>query len=97
MRYKANHIGYLTGDIEATIKEFEKLGYVAGDVFKDDTQRTYICFLTKPNELNIELVMPYQDNKTMQKMLAKRGIAPLSPGPITMNRLKHMKKEGTTE
>lgn len=76
MSYKTNHIGYLTGDIEATIKEFEKLGYVAGEIFNDDTQRTYICFLTKPNELSIELVKPYQDNKTMQKMLAKRGVSP---------------------
>jgi methylmalonyl-CoA/ethylmalonyl-CoA epimerase len=75
MNYTTDHVGYLTGDIGSTAKEFERLGYVAGDIVDDDTQRTKICFLTKPSEVRIELVQPYEDNKTMQKML-KRGVNP---------------------
>ena len=76
MSYTTDHVGYLTGDIRSTAKEFERLGYVAGDIVDDDTQRTKICFLTKPGEVRIELVQPYEDNKTMQKMLTKRGVTP---------------------
>ena len=76
MKYSIDHIGYLTGDIEATAKEFERLGYCAGETVNDDTQRTRICFLTKADEVRVELVEPYEDNKTMQKMLAKRGVTP---------------------
>ena len=76
MNYTTDHVGYLTGDINSTVKEFERLGYVAGDIVDDDTQRTKICFFTKPGEVRIELVQPYEDNKTMQKMLTKRGVTP---------------------
>jgi len=70
-RYAINHIGYLTDDIAATGKQFEIFGYCADEVIHDDTQRTRICFLRKEGELVIELVEPYADNKTMQRMLAK--------------------------
>ena len=76
MENKIDHIGYLTGDIAATAKAFEKLGYQAGEIVDDDTQRTRICFLTKADEVRVELVEPYEDNKTMQKMLTKRGVTP---------------------
>ena len=74
MNYTTDHVGYLTGDICSTAKEFSRLGYIMGDIVNDDTQRTKICFLTKPGEVRIELVEPYDDNKTMEKMLTKRGV-----------------------
>ena len=67
MNYRIDHVGYLTGDIPSTAKAFEKLGYQMGEIIDDNTQRTRICFLTKPNEVRVELVEPYEDNKTMQK------------------------------
>ncbi len=77
MNYKLDHIGYLTGDLASTAKSFEILGYTACDViYNDETQQTRICFLYKEGEPNIELVEPYEDNKTMQKMLTKRGVTP---------------------
>ena len=76
MKNRIDHVGYLTGDILSTAKAFEKLGYQMGKIVDDDTQRTRICFLTKPDEVRVELVEPYEDNKTMQKMLAKRGNGP---------------------
>ena len=76
MNYTINHIGYLTDNISETSKGFEMFGYQAGNIVNDDTQRTRICFLEKRNEVTIELVEPYEDNKTMQKMLVKRGVTP---------------------
>lgn len=73
---KLDHIGYLTEDISATAKEFERLGYAGGDICEDDIQRTRICFLTRDDEVRIELVEPYEDNVTMRKMLTKRGVTP---------------------
>ena len=69
------HIGYITDNIVKTAEAFLLLGYKADVVVNDDTQRTRICFLTKPRATKIELVEPYEDNKTMQKML-KRGVTP---------------------
>ena len=76
MKYELDHIGYLTGSIPETSKVFEILGYDAGNTVYDDTQQTKICFLRKEGEPTIELVEPYEGNKTMQKMLAKRGVTP---------------------
>lgn len=76
MKYKIDHFGYLTGNIKKTAKEFERLGYTAGEIYNDDTQKTKICFLSRINDVRIELVEPYEENKTMQKMLAKRGVTP---------------------
>jgi methylmalonyl-CoA/ethylmalonyl-CoA epimerase len=76
MENKIDHIGYLTGDIATTAKAFEKLGYQMGEIVNDDTQRTRICFLTKANEVRVELVEPYEDNRTMRKMLTKQGVSP---------------------
>ncbi len=71
-----NHIGYLTDNIANTASAFEMMGYTAGETVRDDTQRTFICFLSKCGEVSIELVQPYDDNRTMQKLLAKRGVSP---------------------
>lgn len=76
MRYKLDHIGYLTDSIPKTSKVFKLLGYAAGNTVNDDTQLTKICILRKEGEPAIELVEPYEENKTMQKMLAKRDVTP---------------------
>lgn len=75
MKCTLEHVGYLTDDIVKTAEAFRFLGYQYDDIVDDDTQRTRICFLSKPGETNIELVEPFEDNKTMQKLL-KRGVTP---------------------
>lgn len=73
---KLHHIGYITGNISDTAKTFEVLGYVQQPVFDDAIQKCFICFLKRDeNEPMIELVQPYDDNKSMQKILAKRGVS----------------------
>ena len=74
--YITDHIGYLTDSIEQTSKVFETLGYYSGDIVNDDTQRTRICFLSNERDVLIELVEPYEDNRTMCKLLSKRGVSP---------------------
>lgn len=73
--YSVEHIGYVTKSIEKTAETFEVFGYQADSIVDDDTQKTRICFLRKPGEINIELVEPYPENATMQKML-KKGATP---------------------
>ena len=75
MDCQLEHIGYITDDIAKTAESFRLLGYEVRDIVNDDTQRTRICFLTKHGATKIELVEPYEDNKTMLKML-KRGVTP---------------------
>lgn len=74
---KLHHTGYITGNIDDTAKAFEILGYSKQPTFDDTTQKCFICFLKRTHdEAMIELVQPYEDNKTMQKMLTKRGVSP---------------------
>jgi len=75
MAYSIEHIGYVTKNIEKTAETFKVFGYQAGPIVDDDTQKTRICFLRKAGEVNIELVEPYPENATMQKML-KKGATP---------------------
>ena len=71
------HIGYLTGNIEASIEQFKLLGYTpVGGAIIDYTQKTRICFIQKQNETKIELVEPLAENEPMLKMLKKRGTGP---------------------
>ncbi len=76
MELKIDHVGYLTDNIDATIGVMGMLGYVHTPVVNDDTQRCRICFMEKVGEVRIELVEPYEDNRTMQKMLKKQGCGP---------------------
>ena len=81
------HIGYITDDIAKTTESFLLLGYEAGPIVDDETQRTRICFLKKQGETNVELVEPFEDNKTMQKML-KRGVTPYHTGYVVDDIMK---------
>lgn len=73
---KIDHIGYLTGCIKDAVMAFRVLGYFNGEIVDDDIQQTHICFLFKEDEIPIELVQPFEDNHSMQRMLSKRGDGP---------------------
>lgn len=73
MELEIDHIGYLTDSIERTACDFINLGYTKGEVYQDDNQNTYICFMTKHGATNVELVEPYEDNAKMQKMFKRQG------------------------
>lgn len=75
--WRLDHIGYLTERIIETTDAFVQLGYVAGELYDDAIQRTRICFLCRPDDsLRIELVEPFESNRTMRKMTEKTGVSP---------------------
>ena len=46
-----DHIGWLTENIEETANVFSVLGFKAGPIVNDETQRCRICFRSKKAEL----------------------------------------------
>jgi methylmalonyl-CoA/ethylmalonyl-CoA epimerase len=73
---KLDHIGYLTNDIDETAGAFVALGYEKHETFDFEAQKCSVCFLTKENETKIELVKPYEENKSLFRVLKKTGVAP---------------------
>lgn len=76
MNMQLHHIGYVTGSIENTAKEFSGFGYSQSKIVDDPIQKCRICMLTIDNAATIELVEPYEGNKSLQKLLAQKGVSP---------------------
>lgn len=77
MNMKLHHIGYVVESIDVAQQNFEALGYVvAQEPVNDDIQRCKICFIERAGEPMIELVEPYENNKSLRKMLTQRGNTP---------------------
>ena len=72
---KLHHIGYLTDSIEESRSGFLLLGYVAGETTDFPAHKCKICMLYKEGEITIELVEPYQDNKSLRKQM-QNGVTP---------------------
>ena len=75
---KLHHIGYVVDAIEPSIKALQTLDnkLVTTPPIRDEIQRCRICFVQRGNEPMIELVEPYENNKSLRKMLTQRGNAP---------------------
>ncbi len=74
---KLHHIGYVIEHIEEAQQNFEALGYkVAQAPVNDDIQKCRIAFIARDGEPMIELVEPYENNKSLRKMLTQRGNTP---------------------
>lgn len=71
-----DHIGYIVEDIDATAYKFQLLGYVKEETIDDTIQKCHICFLRRENDISIELVKPFDDNKSMKRLQKKVGVAP---------------------
>lgn len=78
MNTKLHHIGYIVENIETTITALHMLDnkLMASSTTMDDVQRCRICFVQRDNEPMIELLEPYENNKSLLKMLTQRGNAP---------------------
>ena len=70
-----DHFGYITDSIQDTTATFQALGYAAEPVVDFPAHRCHITFLRKEGEPAIELVEPYEDNKSLRKLL-KNGVTP---------------------
>lgn len=75
---KLHHIGYVVEAIELAINALQTLDnkLVTTPPVRDEIQRCRICFVQRENEPMIELVEPYENNKSLRKMLSQRGNAP---------------------
>lgn len=73
---KVDHIGYVTDNIDQSSAEFIRLGYKKGNIVADEIQKCNICFLTNELGERIELVEPFEKNKSLQKLLSQRGVSP---------------------
>lgn len=72
---KLDHIGYITNCIEKTRDSFTNLGYISESIVEFETMKCKVCFLRKEGDTTIELVEPYEDNKSLCKLL-KNGVTP---------------------
>lgn len=72
---KLDHIGYITDQIDETKDSFVRLGYVSDSIVDFEAHKCKICFLRKEGETTVELVEPYEDNKSLRKLL-KNGVTP---------------------
>ena len=72
---KLDHIGYITDQIDETKNSFVRLGYVPDSIVDFEAHKCKICFLRKEGETTVELVEPYEDNKSLRKLL-KNGVTP---------------------
>ncbi len=72
-----DHIAVATNSIEATLKEYEKLGYsLDGDFYKDNDQGVTVCFLVKHNAPRIELVEGLNSESPINNIVKKSGVGP---------------------
>lgn len=74
--FNFHHIGYVTDSIDKTSAMFHKLGYESGEKTLDPIQKVYICFLRKNNAPSIELVEPFDENSSVNKIIKKNGVSP---------------------
>ena len=75
---KLHHIGYVINSIENALNALQSLDnkLVTTPPVNDEIQRCRICFVGREGETLIELVEPYENNKSLRKMLSQRGNAP---------------------
>lgn len=72
---KLDHIGYITDQMEETMESFVRLGYAPESIVDFEAHKCKICFLHKEEETTVELVEPYEENKSLRKLL-KNGVTP---------------------
>ena len=72
---KLDHVGYITDQIDETLKGFVSLGYAAEPLVDFEAHKCKVCFLRKEGETTVELVEPYEENKSLRKLL-KNGVTP---------------------
>jgi len=68
-----HHIGYVTDSIEKTSALYRAAGYHVSETIVDPVQQTKICFLSKDNNPDMELIEPVDENSSVHKVLKKMG------------------------
>lgn len=71
-----DHIGYTVSDIKSTAHIFEAFGYTVSEILKEEKLQVELCYLTKANAANIELVHQLNEQSLERKLLAANGVMP---------------------
>tara|TARA_Y200000002_G_scaffold202775_1_gene167294 strand:+ start:1964 stop:2350 length:387 start_codon:yes stop_codon:yes gene_type:complete len=72
---KFHHVGYLTNNINKSIKEFTKINYKKkGNLYDDKKLLVKVQFIINSNNI-IELVKPYKKNYNLQEFIKKNFFA----------------------
>lgn len=72
---KIHHIGYLVKNIDKAISKFEGLGYVSGEVTRNENRGIDVCFL-EGDGYSVELVSPYTDESDVADRIKKNPNSP---------------------
>ena len=72
---KFHHIGYLTNNLNSSIKQFKKINYKKkGKQISDNVFNVKIQFIINKNNI-VEIVMPYKNNYGLLKILKMKNYA----------------------
>jgi len=71
--FRFHHIGYAVKDISKASKLYLDAGWMMTDIVLDQTQNTYISFLTREGMPKIEFVAPVNDTSPIVMTLKKSG------------------------
>lgn len=72
---RVHHVGYLVKDILDGKIEFEKLGYISGEIIRDEVRGIDICFV-RNGEYCVELVSPFCKESIVSGLLTKMRNTP---------------------
>lgn len=73
---QVEHIGYVVKNINKSVVEFEKLGYVKSSVLYEDVKRKIKVLFMKNGSLKIELVEPMDETSDAYTYMKKLRNAP---------------------
>ena len=76
LKFKFDHFGIVTNDIEESKKVYSVLGFSASNTVIEDIQQVKICFLTNDDGIVLELVEPLDEKSSVNKLLEKSGVSP---------------------
>ncbi|MDR1154063.1 MAG: VOC family protein [Bacteroidales bacterium] len=71
-----HHIGMATDSIEHSSKLYIEAGFRASETILDPVRKVRICFLTRQNHPDIELIEPAGQDAPVCNYLKKNGVGP---------------------
>jgi methylmalonyl-CoA/ethylmalonyl-CoA epimerase len=70
---KFHHLGIATEDIKRSIELCRNLGFISGEIIRDEIQKVNICFMRKKGHPLIELIEPIDDKSPVRNIVDKMG------------------------
>lgn len=71
-----DHIGYTVSDIKSTARMLKSFGYIVTEQVTDERLQVELCYLSKANSADIELVRQLNPESLERQLLAASGVQP---------------------